>query len=197
MADTRRGPWTVHTSTEVFRNPWISLTDHTVRQPDGSPGQYGVVSFANIAVGVLPIDQDGHVHLVGQHRFPSNTYSWELPEGGSPIGADPLDGAKRELAEETGFSATNWAPLASFDLSNSVTDERSECFLAWDLQAGEASPEPSEDLEIARVPFAVLHERVLAGDIRDSLTIIMTLTAHTKAMRGALPDAVARLILAK
>jgi len=62
---------------------------------------------------------------VGQFRFPLNTYSWEIPEGGGPHGIDPLESVKRELLEEVGYTAKNWMPLLEMYLSNSVSDEKS------------------------------------------------------------------------
>lgn len=190
------GPWRVTAEREVYDNPWINLTDHKVIHPDGTPGQYGVVRFKNIAVGVLPIDDKGMVTLVGQHRFPLDRYSWELPEGGGKRDIDPLASAKRELEEETGFRAANWAKLCEFDISNSVTDERAVCFLAWGLAPGDASPEPSEALTIKEVSFKELLEMVMSGEITDSLTIVMTLTAHAKALRGELPGSISDFMLA-
>ncbi|WP_375203514.1 NUDIX domain-containing protein [Hyphococcus sp.] len=190
------GPWRVTASREVFANPWIEITDHKVIHPDGTPGEYGVVHFNNLAIGVLPVDEKGRVSLVGQHRFPHDKYSWELPEGGGRHGVDPLLSAQRELAEETGLTAKNWAPLCAFDISNSVTDERAVCFFAWDLEDGDASPDPSEALTVKKVFFKDLLEMVMSGEITDSLTIVMTLTAHTKALRGDLPAPISAALLA-
>lgn len=192
----RVGPWTVEADRLIYDNPWISVIDHAVIHPSGAPGQYGVVRFKNRAVGVLPIDADGSVWLVGQHRFPLDAYSWELPEGGGPLAEDPLEAAKRELKEETGLSAAQWIELSSFDISNSVTDEAAVCFIAAGLRAGEAAPEDSEALNHRRIFFKDLMHEVLTGRIRDSLTIVMTLTAHIRALRGELPDAISRAILA-
>lgn len=197
MTHSKRGLWTVFSTSEAFRNPWIAVEDHDVSLPDGSPGRYGVVCFANTAIGVLPIDADGSVWLVGQYRFALDAYSWELPEGGGPKHEPSLDAAKRELQEETGLSAQHWLALCQFDVSNSVTDEVSDCFLAWGLTQGEASPEPSEDLSVKQVPFAELVSMVLGGAIRDSVTIVAVLTALEKARRGDLPEDVTRLLLAK
>lgn len=194
-AGARIGPWTVKAAREAYRNPWISVADYAVTRPDGAAGQYGVVAFDNLAVGVLPIDAESMTMLVGQHRFPHDEYSWELPEGGGKLTEPPLEAARRELLEETGYRARHWLNLAEFDVSNSVTDEKSVCFLAWDLEPGPASPEPGEALAHRRVSFSALHEMVLKGDIRDSLTIIMVLKAAALARGGALPDAVTQLLL--
>lgn len=190
------GPWRVTSERAMFDNPWINLVHHDVIHPDGSPGQYGVVRFKNIAIGVLAIDENGMVPLVGQHRFPHDKYGWELPEGGGKLDTPPLDSARRELAEETGLTARHWAPLCGFDISNSVTDERAECFFAWDLTQGDAAPEPSEALCLKKVSFKDLLEMVMSGEISDSLTIVMTLTALAKALRGEAPEPISAHILA-
>lgn len=193
---TRRvGPWTVETERVVYDNPWIRVIDHGVVHPTGAPGQYGVVRFKNRAVGVLPISATGAVTLVGQHRFPLDRYSWELPEGGGPLAEEPLEAARRELREETGFLAGRWLPLIAFDISNSVTDEAAVCFLAADLVPGAAAPEPSEALRVRTMGFRTLLAACLSGEIRDSLTIAMTFAAEIKAARGELPDDVVRAIL--
>src|SRR5208337_3190204 len=98
-------PWTTLSSRLVYENPWIRVREDQVLRPDGQPGIYGVVEFKNRAVGVLPVDDEGCIWLVGQHRYPLNSYSWEIPEGGSPQSETTEETARRELKEETGLSA--------------------------------------------------------------------------------------------
>jgi len=189
------GPWIVENQKIAFENPWIKIIDHKVKRPDGSPGDYGVVRFKNRAIGILPIDAAGNVPLVGQHRFPFDAYSWELPEGGGPLDETPLAAAKRELVEETGYTAETWIELMSFDISNSVTDEVAICFIAADLTLGNVSPEPTEVFSHKSLSFRVLHGLVVKGEIRDSLTIAMVLMAEAKALKGALSTPICELIL--
>ncbi|MEM9667728.1 MAG: NUDIX hydrolase [Pseudomonadota bacterium] len=189
------GPWTVHRTRIDHENPWIRLETSDVTHPDGSAGIYGVVRMANLATGVLPIDEDGHTWLVGQHRFAFDTYSWELPEGGGTKGIDPQISAARELKEETGLSAAHFTPLGRWQLSNSVTDEVAFGYLAWDLTSGTAAPEPSEALTVERVPFADLVARIRAGEITDSFTHLMVFAAIDKARQGQLPPAISRHLI--
>ena len=197
MTDKKKiGPWTVTGERAIFDNPWINVRHHDVVHPDGSPGEYGVVRFKNRAIGVLPIDEDGYTWLVGQHRFPLDKYSWELPEGGGPLNESALAAAKRELIEETGLSASGWREMCQFDISNSVTNEVGICFLAWGLTQSAPSPESSEELSLRKVPFKRLLEMVMNGEISDSLTIIMTLFAHQMALRGDAPASISDNLVA-
>jgi|UPI00059538D6 8-oxo-dGTP pyrophosphatase MutT (NUDIX family) len=192
MADQeRRGPWTIRNTRQVYDNPWIGVAEHDVIRPDGSPGLYGVCGMKGIAVGVVPIDTDGSTWLVGQHRFPRDYYSWELPEGGGDPALPPIESAKRELREETGITAQGWQELLQLDFSNAVTDEIGFGFLAWDLDAGATDPDEGEVLEIRRLPFRAALEMVMSGEIRDAFTQVMLLKVDALGRRGELPDQVA------
>jgi len=143
-----------------------------VARPDGSPGIYGVVHFAAAAVGVVVVDADDRVLLVGQHRYALDAYSWEIPEGGVPAGESPLDGAARELREESGVEADDWRELLRFHLSNSITDEAGVVFAARALRHGEAAPDPTEDLAIRWLSFDDVLAMVDDGRITDAMTIM-------------------------
>ncbi|MBC7450772.1 MAG: NUDIX hydrolase [Cytophagales bacterium] len=170
-------PWKTVRSRAIYENPWISVREEDVLKPNGAPGIYGVVSFKNKAIGVVPVDSEGYTYLVGQFRYTLNEYSWEIPEGGGPFGEAPLETAKRELAEETGFSADTWQDLGRIHTSNSVTDEEGFLFLATDLKAGESSPEDTEQLLIKRVSLKDAVAMVMSGEITDSLSIAGLLKA--------------------
>ncbi|WP_291845039.1 NUDIX hydrolase [Maricaulis sp.] len=191
----RRGPWQVESSREIYRNPWVSLTEHAVIRPDGAPGIYGVVGFANLALAVLPVFPDGRILLVGQHRFPQDRYSWEIPEGGGPLGADPQAGAVRELREETGYAAENWQEILRMELSNSVTDEAAIGYLATGLTAGEPDPDGTEELALRLVHFREALEDVSSGKISDALTVAMLLRAYYMAREGELAVELATAML--
>lgn len=164
-------PWKILSEKEVYENPWIQLTEYSVINPSGGKGIYGKVHFKNLAIGILPLDAQMYTYLVGQYRFPMDQYSWEIPEGGCPLGTAPLNAAKRELEEETGLTAQSWDVLLEMDTSNSVTDEHAIVFLAWDIEKGIASPEETEELEVKRVPFEEAYRMVEDGEITDSISV--------------------------
>jgi 8-oxo-dGTP pyrophosphatase MutT (NUDIX family) len=169
---TASGPWTRRSRRVAYENPWITVWHDDVTRPDGAPGIYGVVHFANVAAGILALDDHDRVLLVGQHRYSLDRYSWEIPEGGVPDGESALDGARRELLEETGVLAAEWRELARAHLSNSVSDELAVLFVASGLTSGVASPDGTEDLELRWLPFPEVLEMTLDGRITDAITII-------------------------
>lgn len=172
---TLPNPWVTHRSEKIYDSPWISLTKHDVTNPNGHPGTYSVVHFQNLAIGVIVLDENNNTWLVGQWRYPLEQYSWEIPEGGGSPHVEPLDSAKRELKEETGITAKKWTQILEMHLSNSASDEHCLVFLAQDLEFGEAKPEDDEALEVVKIPFDELYERVNSGEITDSLTVAATL----------------------
>lgn len=184
---TASGPWLRHSRRTAYENPWISVWHDEVSRPDGSPGIYGVVHFANLAAGVVVIDDQDRVLLVGQHRYTLDEWAWEIPEGGVAPDEAPLDGIRRELREETGVEAAEWVELARVDLSNSVTDERGILWLATGVRHGEAAPEPSEAIESRWLPFEEALAMTLDGRITDVLTIVGLQRVALARLAGAGP----------
>ena len=170
--DYQANPWRTLESREVYENPWILVREDTVVRPDGNPGIYGVVHFKNRAIAIVPVDDEGYIHLVGQYRYPLGCYSWELPEGGCSHDEEPLEAAKRELLEETGLVAEEWLLLGTAHLSNSVSDEEAFCYLATRLVQHDARPEATEKLEHRRVAVEEAVRMVEEGEITDALSII-------------------------
>ena len=117
------GPWTRNARRIAYENPWITVWHDDVSRPDGSPGIYGVVHFANLAAGVVVLDDEDRVLLVGQHRYTLDALVVGDPGGRRRADESPLDGIRRELREETGVEAAEWRELARLHLSNSVSDE--------------------------------------------------------------------------
>lgn len=164
-------PWKTKNSELKYENPWISVTEHQVINAAGNDGIYGTVHFKNIAIGIIPLDENNNTWLVGQYRYPLNQYSWEICEGGGKMGVDTLDSAKRELMEELGIKATNWMKLLDMHLSNSVSDEVGIIYIAKNLSYFNPEPEEDEVLSIKKVSFNEAYEMVMKGEITDSLSV--------------------------
>jgi 8-oxo-dGTP pyrophosphatase MutT (NUDIX family) len=180
------GPWRRRTRSEAYANAWITVWHDEVDRPDGSDGIYGVVHFENLAVGVVVLDDDDRVLLVGQHRYTLDAWSWEIPEGGVPDGEPAEDGARRELREETGVDADEWRTLCQFHLSNSISDESGVLFAARARLHGEPSPDPTEELTTRWVPFDAAMTMIAMGEITDAMTIMgLQAVALERATRAA------------
>jgi ADP-ribose pyrophosphatase len=179
-------PWTTISSEKIYENNWISLTEHQVLNPSGGPGIYGEVHFKNLAIGILPLDKDRNTWLVGQYRFPTKSYSWEIPAGGGAFETLPLESAKRELAEETGLTSENWIELLRMHLSNSVSDELAIIYLARDLELGQSEPEETEQLIIRKLPFQEAFDMVMKGEITDSISVAAILKLQLLIQNGNL-----------
>ena len=164
-------PWTILGERAVYDNKWISLTEYDVLNPSGGKGIYGKVHFKGLAIGVLPLDEEGYTWLVGQYRFTLSEYSWEIPEGGGNPGEAPLASAQRELREETGLVASEWTHILNMHLSNSVTDELALIYLARGLEQREAMPEETEQLVVRRVHFEEAWKMVERGEITDAMSV--------------------------
>lgn len=185
--DEKINPWKTLNANLIYENPWISLTENKVFNPSGNPGIYGKIHFKNIAVGVVPLDEDMNTWLVGQYRYTLNEYSWEMPEGGCPIGEESiLDSAKRELLEETGLIAEDWTVLLKLHTSNSVTDEVGYAFVAKKITQKKAQPDETEDLKIRKLQFSDALQMVLDGEITDAFTSMAFMKIKILMDRGLL-----------
>ena len=148
------------------------MREDQVIRPDGKPGIYGVVE-TRVATGVVALDDQNNVYLVGQYRYPVDEYSWEIIEGGTDGYEAPIDAAKRELKEEAGLIAEHWEQLGNeFHLSNCFSAERAVVFVARGLKQVEASPDGTEILKIKKVPLTELFAIVDRGEVKDAITIV-------------------------
>jgi len=179
-------PWQVLAEKQVYENKWIHVTEYDVINPSGGKGIYGKVHFKNRAIGILALDEAMNTWLVGQYRFALNEYTWEIPEGGGPVGTDILASAKRELKEETGLVAGEWTKLMDFHLSNSVSDEYGHIFLARQLTQQEAEPEETEQLQVKKIPFEEAYAMVEEGAITDSMSVAAIQKVKLMLLNGRL-----------
>lgn len=177
-------PWKINSSKTIYETPWIKVSHHEVLNPANKPAIYGTVHFKNLAIGIIPLDENYNTWIVGQWRFPLNNYSWEIIEGGGPLIDSPLESAKRELKEEAGIVANKFTLLCNMHTSNSATDEYCHIYLAQDLSFGDSEPEESEDLIIKKLPFDKVYEMVMAGEITDSLSMVGVLKTKLLMNQG-------------
>lgn len=168
-------PWTTKGSRIVYDNKWISVREDSVIDPNGNDTIYGVLSPKIVAVGIIPLDEENNTWIVGQFRYPHDSYSWEIVEGGCPKGTEPLASAKRELKEEAGIEAQHWKHFLTFHTSNCMTDEVAHVWVARGLSFGESEPDEDEKLKVQKIPFSELVELVMEGIITDSITVCAVL----------------------
>ena len=157
-------PWKTLGIKSIYENPWLRLEEHDVINPAGGKNLYGKICFLNQAVGVIPLDEAGNTWLVGQYRYTLDDYSWEIPEGGSPLGEDPIETARRELREETGLLAQDIQLLLNLHTSNSVTDEEGFIYLAKGLELGETEHEDTEDITVRKLPLEEAINMAIKGE---------------------------------
>lgn len=169
--EVKVGGWQRISSRVAYENPWIRVSHEQVKTPGGTDGIYGLVHFKGTAVGVVPVDDEGNTWLVRQSRYTLNQFTWEIPEGGAQENEATLICAKRELAEEAGLQAREWEELMRIHTSNSVTDEAGVLYLARGLSSCEQNLDPSEDIELRKLPLADAVKMVLSGEITDALSV--------------------------
>jgi 8-oxo-dGTP pyrophosphatase MutT (NUDIX family) len=164
---TGSNPWKTRSSRLVYENSWIRLREDAVLRPDGQQGIYSVVELRP-SVGIVALNANREIVLVGQWRYPLGRYSWEIPRGGSMPGESDLQAvARRELREETGVEADCWHSLGAVDVNNGVTSDVEHLFLATGLKSGEAHQDPEEEIALRWVPFEAAVQMVLGGEITE------------------------------
>lgn len=170
---------TVIATRVVYQGQYLRAEERTVRLPDGREGRREIVAPPD-AVGVLPVTDTGMVHLVRQYRTSIERTILEIPAGILEPGEDPAQTARRECAEEIGFTPTRLDPLFGYYHSVGFSTGRIEVFLGRGLEpAPHARPDSTEFLEVVTVPFAELLAMVGRGEIVDSKTLLAALWYRT------------------
>ncbi len=171
ITDTEKNPWQTKNTATVYESEWIKVRKSEVINPAGNDAIYSVVHFKNLAIGVVPLDEDNNTWLVGQYRYPTNNYSWEICEGGGKHDVEPITSAQKELKEETGIIAQNYTEIMRLHLSNSATDELAIIFVGRDLRFEDAEPEESEQLQVKKMHISEVFEWCMQGKITDAISV--------------------------
>jgi 8-oxo-dGDP phosphatase len=169
--DAAGSPWRTLDAREVYRNPWMAVTEYRVVRPDGQPGIYGVVDPGDNAA-IVALDAEERVTLVGEFLYPLQVYSWMIPSGFVERGEDPLAAARRELMEEAGLEAGEWTALGAYYLSCGISTQTSYAYLARDLRSVVARPEGTEQLALRSMPLAEARALCLRNEIRDAPSVL-------------------------
>jgi ADP-ribose pyrophosphatase len=166
-----------------YHGPVFSVTTDEVEEPGGVRVRRDVIRHAGsvvvLAVDVLEVDNpakagrktEPRVLLERQYRHAAQSMMWELPAGRIDDGETSLTAAKRELLEETGYTARQWKRVLHFYVSPGFLDETMTIYLARGLQAGEAQPEPDEKIATRFFTLSEAKRMALNGRIRDAKTI--------------------------
>ncbi len=174
-------------SQEIYPGKIIRVEKWQVALPNGETALREIVRH-NGAAAIVPVDREGNVTLVRQHRIAVDRFTWEIPAGklDSPE-EDPFHAAKRELEEETGLQADTWRKLTRIDTTPGFCNERISIYLATDLSQHPAHPDADEFLGLARIPLKEAVARCMSGEFCDSKTVIGLLMAHQVLAQGDRP----------
>jgi len=169
---------TLH-SERIYEGKIINLRVDTVELPSGKKTKREIVEHAG-CTAIVAMDSENNFLLVRQYRKAVERMLLEIPAGGIEPGEKPLDGARRELEEETGFSAEKWEELSVFYTSPGFTTECMYLYLATDLKPVERDADDDENIELVRVPLKKASELIASGEVCDAKSIAGLLMALRK-----------------
>src|SRR5882672_43875 len=158
-------------SVKKYSNDLFSVTEEHAVEPGGFEIKRAIVQHKGSAV-MMAVDDRKRILLVRQYRLPARQSLWELPAGRLDEGETPLQAAKRELAEETGYRARKWKKLVSFYPSPGYVGEKMTIFLATGLTAGKPQPMDDERIEARWFQAAEIERMLRSGKISDGKTMI-------------------------
>lgn len=179
---TASGKARVVASREVYRGPVFWVTTDDVIEPGGVQARRDVVRHSGSVV-ILAVDdsrRQPRILLERQYRHAAQDYLFELPAGRIDPGENPLAAARRELLEETGYTARRWKRILHFFASPGFVAEAMSVYMASGLRAGQAQPEEDERIELHWVPLQKAVGMVLRGKIKDAKTISSVLWLKCK-----------------
>lgn len=168
----------------VYENRWMRVREDSIRRRDGSTGIYGVIEKPDFAV-IVPVADDGRLHLVEQYRYPVGARYWELPQGSweEAPEADPLAVARGELLEETGLAAEEIVRVGHLFQGYGYSTQGYHIFVARGL-SGARSELPGEEQDLLTAAFSLpeVEQMVASGRIKDATTVAVLGLLRLKGM---------------
>jgi|SRR5581483_9103211 len=176
------GPWQIVKSTEVYRDPWMSLRKDDVIRPDGQRGTHSVV-FVRPGVCVLALDGGGNVHLTEEFHYGVGRVTLEAVSGGCEDNEPAFLCAQRELREELGINAGNWLELGPLDPFTTNVVSPTELFLARELEYGPQAPDGTERIRRVDIPLETALAMIHDGRITHAPTCVLLLRTYLALAR--------------
>ena len=175
MAERKNGNWTIKNTRKIFANDFFKVIEDDVTRPDGEDSKYATIDFEP-GVAVLPIDDEGFVHLTRQFRYALGRMNVECIAG-TVEDEDVLAAAKREAKEELGIEAEEWTPVGRVEVLTAITNSHADLFIARGLTFGESNTEGTEELAPLKMKLRDAIEKVMSGEITHAESCVLILKA--------------------
>jgi 8-oxo-dGTP pyrophosphatase MutT (NUDIX family) len=176
--ERKNGPWTIKSSTQIYKNDFIEVIEDAVIKPDKTDGTYATVQMKP-GVCLLAIDDENNVYLTKQFRYALGSDSLEVIAGGMDEG-DPLENARREAKEEAGIEAEEWIDLGMIETDTGIMRCPAYFFAARKLKFTETEREGVEVMKTVKMSFDEAVEKALSGEIKHALSSLLILKAKLK-----------------
>lgn len=172
----KKGIFTVESTTQVYKNPWIEVTEERVIRPDNTNGIFGVIDMKD-GVAILPVYPDGQVILGKEYKYAQQREMIEIIGGGIDDNESATDAAARELAEEAGVEAGQFICLGPTDPFTTLVRTRDHLFIATELKTLPVRPTADDSVEAFSIPFKQAVEYVISGEITHTTSCLLILRA--------------------
>ena len=149
----------------IYENKWIRLFEDDIVLPNGEPGIYAYHERVDPGSMIIPVMNDGKIVVLKEWRYPIQQWTYCFPFGGRNAGEDALETAKRELQEETGYTAATWTALGHIYIDPGSNTQMTPVFLARDLTPGIATLEISEVHEVCTFTITEIKHMIGSGQI--------------------------------
>lgn len=176
--ERKNGPWTIKSSTQIYKNDFIEVVEDAVVKPDKTDGTYATVQMKP-GVCLLAIDDENNVYLTKQFRYALGGDSLEVIAGGMDEG-NPFENARREAKEEAGIEAEEWIDLGMIETDTGIVQCPAYFFAARKLKFSKAEREGVEVMKTVKMSFDEAVEKVLSGEIKHALSCLLILKAKLK-----------------